>query len=120
MSHLDKRMFLFLLIIVVLFKLPIINMPYHWDALGGSIPGALWIYQHRFVPALGTLDFGHPQLFHEILAIIWSIFGYSIWLTHLVVIIFSFLGVYFTYRLGTDLKDRRTGIIAALLLFFSP
>lgn len=115
----SKLVVLLLFLIVFLFKLPIINMPYYWDGLG-TVCGALWIYQHGLIPVLGPHDFGHPPLVPEILVMIWSIFGYSIWVSHLVIIIFSFVGIYFTYRLGMELKNKRTGVIAALFLFFSP
>ncbi len=96
-------------------------MPYHWDALGGTVCRAHYIYQHGLNPLSGPFYYGgHPPLFYEILAITWSLLGYSIWITHLIAIIFSFIGIYFTYLLGRELKDRKTGIVAALLLFLSP
>jgi 4-amino-4-deoxy-L-arabinose transferase-like glycosyltransferase len=105
----------FFFLLVFLSKLPVINMPFHWDDLGGYINFALNIYR-----GIEMFPLVHPPFFFYLLALVWSIFGYSIWISHLVVILFSFLGVYFTYLLGTELKDSKTGFIAALFLFFSP
>lgn len=122
MLSFNKIIGLLFFLLVFLFKLPIINMPCHWDDLVHTLPGALFIYKHGFntVWIQQIERIGHPPLFFGILAFIWSIFGYSIWISHLVVIIFSFVGVYFTYLLGAELKDNKTGFIAALFLFFSP
>ncbi len=111
---------IFLFLIVLLFKLPIMNAPYHWDGMGGTVRGAVYIYQHRFIPFLGMFDFGHPPLLHELLALTWAAVGRSLWGSHLLIIIFSFLGVYFTYCIGRELSDQKTGMLASLLLFFSP
>ncbi|MBN1793964.1 MAG: glycosyltransferase family 39 protein [Candidatus Omnitrophica bacterium] len=118
-SHAAVQALLFFLG-VLLFKLPIINQPYYLDAISFNIPGALFIYCNRCIPLLGPFDAGHPPFVHETLAFVWAVFSYSRWISHLVIIIFSFLGVYFTYLVGVLLMDRKTGVIAALFLFFSP
>jgi len=108
-------------LIILLFKLPILNMPFHWDDLQGTLSPALYIYEQK----LGALSFrgydiGHPPFFYALLALSWWIFGYSLWVSHAIVIIFTFLGVYFTYLTGKELQAEKTGIVAAILLFFSP
>lgn len=119
----NKIIALLFFLTVLLFKLPIINTPFHWDDLGPTLAGAFFIYRHGFDAIWMSgprADIGHPPFFYDVLAAMWAIFGYSIWISHLVVILFSFLGVYFTYLLGTQLKDEKTGFIASLCLFFSP
>jgi 4-amino-4-deoxy-L-arabinose transferase-like glycosyltransferase len=69
---------------------------------------------------MGRDWWGHPPFFYGLLVLVWSLFGYSIWITHLVTIVFAFAGVYFSYRLGEELKSQEAGIIASLCLFFSP
>lgn len=112
----------FFFCLVVFLKLPVIRLPFHWDDLA-TMSTAIAIYKHWpnaiWMQDLGK-DIGHPPFFYGFLAFIWSLFGFSIWASHLVVIIFSFIGVYFTYLLGAQLKDRRAGLLGALLLFFSP
>ena len=114
-----KVVALFLFLVILLSKLVVINMPYHWDATH-VINRAVWMYQRKLSCISGPSDYGHPPLVHGILAVVWLIFGYSIWISHLIIIIFSFAGIYFTYLLGTELKNKKVGIIAALFLFFSP
>jgi len=109
-----------LFLLVLLLKLPIINTPHHWDSLGRDIPAAIWILEHNFNPFVGDLNVGHPPFTFELLALSFLIFGKSLSVSHLLVVLFSFLGIYFTYLLALHLFDEHVGIIASLLLFFSP
>jgi 4-amino-4-deoxy-L-arabinose transferase-like glycosyltransferase len=59
-------------------------------------------------------------LFFILLALAWTLFGQSLVVTHAIVVLFSFLGVLFTYLLGRDLVNHRVGFLASLLLLFSP
>jgi len=109
--------------LVLLCKLPVLDTPYLWDEV-------LWIgFAHRltdmdlwrvlpgFHPAF---SFGNrpPGLFLSA-AGLFQVFGSSIWLSHLLIAGFSFLGVYFTYRLGHLLYGFRAGLLACLCLFFN-
>ncbi len=68
---------------------------------------------------MGTF-FGHPPGLHASMAFLFKLFGQSIWLSHLFIVCFSFVGVYFTYLLGSHLFETRVGVCAALFLFFTP
>ena len=122
MSSKQYRFALCLFLLVFLMKLPIITMPLHWDDLDNYMAAAMHIYKHGFgsISSYGPNAGGHPPCFFVILALAWRLFGYSIWISHLVVIVIAFLGVYFTYLLGAELQDKKTGLIGALFLLVSP
>ena len=56
-----------------------------------------------------------PPLLFWLGAIFFRIFGISMFAFKLPTLLFSFLGIYSTYRLGRLTYDKRTGIIAALI-----
>jgi len=114
----DKKFFFFLLILVISLKSFTFNLPYHWDE-------NVYVYYARYYENYGPLSIppkhdGHVPFFMWILAFFYRIFGESTFLTHFIEAVFSFLGSYFVYLLGKFLFNRRVGIIASLLLFFSP
>lgn len=124
-KHEDRIIFLVFLIMILVFNFPILNVPYHWDVLTYVIHNGVWYSYHSFLsaPQTGTIDFhgtARMPFFFWILGLAYRIFGISLVVSHLIVLIFSFIGVYFTYLLGSELHNKKTGIIAALLLFFSP
>jgi len=56
-----------------------------------------------------------PPLLFWLAAISFNIFGVSIFAFKLPNLLFTFLGIYSTYRLGLLIFDKRTGIIAAII-----
>jgi 4-amino-4-deoxy-L-arabinose transferase-like glycosyltransferase len=56
-----------------------------------------------------------PPLLFWLGAIFFRIFGVSIFIFKLPNLLFTFLGIYSTYRLGLLIHDKQTGIIAAVL-----
>ena len=113
---LDHKIILLLFLMVILLKIPILNTPYYFDDIHEHNL-AVWISEHNFFPFPPLSDilyyYGHPPLFYEVLAIFYSIFGTAFWVSHISVILFSFLGVTFTYLLGSYLCNRKVGLIAA-------
>ncbi|MBU4349871.1 glycosyltransferase family 39 protein [bacterium] len=112
----DKMMIFIALFFLMLFlKLPILNMPYHWDAmcLMGEVHNVKVNY---FIPFCCYRFPVHPIFF----ACAWSIFGDSLLVSHLLNIFIASIGLYFTYLLGGHLFSKETGIISALLLLFCP
>jgi 4-amino-4-deoxy-L-arabinose transferase-like glycosyltransferase len=107
-------------LLVFAFKYDVLDDPYHWDALGGFVYISLDMYDHNFrlLPDVSR-QFGHPPLFYLSLALAWKIFGYSISLSHVYVLILGALGLFFTYKIGEKLFDPTVGIAAATLLFFN-
>lgn len=117
-------LFLFFSILVVSLKSSILNTPHYWDSLN-RIHNANWIKEHSFNPFLekdeGMLNAqGRPPFFLELLAVSFSLFGHSLIVSHLIVVLFSAMGVIFTFLLAEMLFSRRVGIISSLFLLFSP
>jgi len=62
----------------------------------------------------------HPPLFYLFMKVWTSIFGYSEVALRMPSVIFSLLTGWFVYLIGKQLKDKRTGIWAAVLFLFNP
>jgi hypothetical protein len=114
----DFLYFLSLLTLIIILKLPTMNLDYHWDetvfavqAKYHSIFGFFKIPPGRIV---------HVPFFIYFVALNYKLFGESSFISHFIVAIFSFIGAYFTYLLGKFLFNNKIGIIASLFLFFSP
>lgn len=120
-----KRIFniilpIFLFLLVLITKIPSFNLPYYWDDFNYVIPAVNHIFISQITPFLWEYGLGHPPLFYIFGGIIFKIFGDSLIVSHLIMIIFSFLSIYFTYLIGKRLFSKRVGIIAALMLLFTP
>lgn len=122
----DFLIHVFLFLIIFISKANIINLPYHWDELGAYISPTHWLAEGNLLRVLPGLHppytfFGHPPALYLSLAVIYEIFGETIWISHLFAIGFSFLGVSFTYLLANHLfNNRMIAIFASLFLFFTP
>jgi hypothetical protein len=120
----DLTAFVVFSAIVLLAKARTVNTPYYWDEIQWA-RFAYWLSDTnllRFIPGLHPPDTfrSHPPALYLSLAVLFKLFGQSIWLSHLVILCFSLVGVYFTYLLGAFLYGRKTGFFSALFLFFSP
>jgi hypothetical protein len=114
----DRVCFVVFLILVILLKLPTMNLDYHWDEVLYASQAKYYSIHGLFSTPPGIIV--HLPFFTWLLAINYRIFGESPFLSHFIVAIFSFIGVYFTYLLGKFLYNEKIGIMASLLLFFSP
>jgi len=109
-----------LFILVVLLKFPVLNLPHNWDSAAFA-EHTMIIYRNNMMPlTLNEIDIIHPPAIFEIVAFLYMIFGESPMISHSVILVFSFFGVYFTYLLGSYLYNRNIGVTSALLLFFFP
>jgi 4-amino-4-deoxy-L-arabinose transferase-like glycosyltransferase len=110
------------LILILGSHLFFLTTPLTGDARWGFVPGALKIEANNFNPLYDDmrLEGGHPPFFFELLAISYKVFGYSLLISHLIIILFSFLGVYFTYLLGSLLFNKKIGFLSGILLSFIP
>lgn len=119
----DIAIFFLFFIVIFIAKFNTLNTPYYWDEMGWT-SAAYWLSDVnllRSVPGFHdpTTFWGHPPALHVSLAALFKLFGESIWLSHLLILCFSFLGVYFTYLLGSFFYGRKAGIFSALFLFFT-
>jgi hypothetical protein len=111
-------------VLVLSLKSPILNTPHFWDSLN-RVHNAQGIESQSLNPFLEEGEDilkaqGRPPFFLELLALTWTVFGNSLFISHLVVVFFSFLGVFFSYLLGRLLFDPKIGLLSAIFLFFSP
>jgi 4-amino-4-deoxy-L-arabinose transferase-like glycosyltransferase len=114
----DRKYFVFLLLLVILIKFPTMSLDYYWDEVLYAAQAKYYSIHGPFAIPPGLII--HVPLFQWILAFTFKIFGEQPFMSHLVVAIFSFTGTYFTYLLGKFLFNKYLGIIASLLLLFSP
>jgi hypothetical protein len=115
--------FLLFLTAVLLSKSVTLNTPYYWDEMGWARK-AHWLSQQSLISSFPgfhspTAFWGHPAGLFFTLAVLFKLFGESIWLSHLLIAGFSFIGVYFTYLLAAFLYGRLVGILSAAFLFTS-
>ena len=123
-GHYDRLVFVVLLLIVFSSKFKVLTTPYYWDEMGW-IGAPHWLAERPLYESLPGLHppgtfYGHPPGLHVSMALLFKMFGESIWISHFFILCFSFLGVYFTYLLAKDRFGLFTGMFAALFLFFTP
>src|SRR3989344_19096 len=116
----EKIYILVLFLLIVLLNINNLNLPYYWDDFNYVIPAVDHVYKTTPTLFLWEYGLGHPPFFFNLAGIIFKIFGDYTFVGHLIIIIFSFLTALFTYFLGKELFSRKIGIIASLLLVFTP
>ena len=116
----DLVFLLFLLFLLILFKYPSLNLPYYWDGLNYIAPTIDKIYHGEINWDLLDSNRGHPLFLPFFIAFLFKIFGSSQLIANSAILFFSLLVLYFTYLIGKELFSRSVGIIASLLLMFTP
>ncbi|MDD4909212.1 MAG: glycosyltransferase family 39 protein [Candidatus Omnitrophica bacterium] len=95
---------------LILLNLPLLGVPYYWDAM------APLVQAHGIKGA----DYMHPALPCLITELFLRILNYATWVGHVVSLAFSSLTLIFTYKLGCLIGDKRAGLYSAVLLLASP
>lgn len=110
-------------ILIFLLHIPYLSLPYFWDELGQFVPAALDIlHGFAFVPHSTTPNV-HPPGVMSYLALVWSIFGYSIPATRVAMLLVGAVAVLATFLLAIELCKGIQGVPAfsvVLLLFTTP
>ncbi|MDD5178448.1 MAG: glycosyltransferase family 39 protein [Candidatus Nanoarchaeia archaeon] len=121
----DLAIIAILAILTLLSHIPFVNVPTLGDESIVLLQSHA-ILENKFNPNLGEyyntglgIDLGHPPLFYWIVALFLSIFGQYLWAAKLPIIIFSMIGVVYTFLLGKEIYNKKTGIMAAILVLFS-
>lgn len=102
---------------------PLLRMPFYWDELGQFVPAALDIYERGAWVPVTTLPNIHPPGLMALLAGLWKIFGYSIAVTRVSMLLLAALGVFLAFQLTLRLAGGVPGLpgfTTVLLLFTSP
>ncbi len=117
-SKSDRNAALFFLALVILLKFPTMALDYHWDAILYSRQALFYADNGPFAVPEGRI--AHVPLLQWITAIPFKIFGESPFVAHFIISIFSFIGVFYAYRLGKHLKGNGAGLIAAFFVLLLP
>lgn len=115
----------FFLFAIPLFALHLrlIDLPYFWDEHGQFIPTALDILRSGAWVAKSTVPNVHPPGVEAVLALLFKIFGYSIPLTRIAMLVWASFGLLFTFLLAIELSAHTRGapaFLPPLLLLASP
>lgn len=118
-------LFCFALFALPLFAihLPLIKLPFFWDELGQFIPTALDLFRHGFWIAHSTTPNVHPPGVEVYLVLWYEIFGYSISITRLAMLVLGAFGLLLTFLLAIRLSRGAPGapaFLPPLLLLVSP
>jgi len=118
--NLDLFFGFFILIVLIILKYKALSLPYFWDGLNYMIPTIDYLYKNTLTIFLWNYNLGHPPFFFLLVGALFKLFGDSQIVANSVVLFFSFLTLIFTYLIGKNLFNRKIGIIASLLLLFTP
>ena len=110
-------------LLLVAIHTPYLRMPYHWDELGQFVPASLDLfYFGAWIPKTTAPNI-HPPGLMALLAGVWGVTGYSIFVTRLVMLSLAALGALFAFLLAIRLGRGTTGapaFAAVLFLLASP
>ena len=94
--------------------LPIIRLPFFWDEHGQFIPTALDLLRGGAWIAHSTVPNVHPPGVEAYLVLWYKLFGFSIALTRLAMLLFASLGLLVTFLLAIELSQGTQGAPAFL------
>jgi 4-amino-4-deoxy-L-arabinose transferase-like glycosyltransferase len=98
--------------------LPLLGLPFFWDEQGQFIPTALDLLRHGAWIARSTVPNVHPPGVEAYLVLWYKLFGYSIALTRIAMLLFAALGVLLTFLLAIELSRGTQGAPAFLPVVF--
>ncbi|NCC72990.1 MAG: phospholipid carrier-dependent glycosyltransferase [Sphingobacteriia bacterium] len=123
-GYYHELILLLVIIALIVIKLPHLYLPYYGDEGFAFGPAVHLMYQNGPTILPGGLEpdysYGHPLLFHFLVASWMKIFGESIVVAKsfaLFVSILLLIAIFFT---GKTLFNKDAGLLAAILLFFQP
>jgi 4-amino-4-deoxy-L-arabinose transferase-like glycosyltransferase len=109
--------------ILLLSHIPLLNLPYHWDELGQFVPASLDLYHTGSLIPRTAAPNVHPPGVPLYLAAVWRIFGVSIPVTRIAMLMLASFGALFAFllaiRLGRESRGA-PGFLAVGLLLVSP
>lgn len=101
----------------------LLPLPFYWDETGQFVPASLDILRTGAWIPVSTIPNVHPPGVMAYLALVWSIFGYSIPATRIAMLLIAAFGALVTFLLGIELSRGATGapaFAALALLCVSP
>ncbi|HEX7360394.1 MAG TPA: hypothetical protein VF283_07865 [Bryobacteraceae bacterium] len=103
--------------------LPLLHLPFFWDELGQFIPTALDLFRHGAWIAHSTTPNVHPPGVEAYLVLWYGLFGYSIVITRVAMLVLGSFGLLLTFLLAIRLSRGTAGapaFLPPLLLLASP
>ncbi len=120
----------YLIVFWLLFAIPLflihiglLDLPYFWDELGQFVPTALDLLRTGSLIPHSTVPNVHPPGVEAYLAILYKVFGYSIPLTRVAMLLVASTGLLVTFLLAIELSPGTKGapaFLPPLLLLVSP
>jgi 4-amino-4-deoxy-L-arabinose transferase-like glycosyltransferase len=98
--------------------LPLVGLPFFWDEQGQFIPTALDLLRHGAWIARSTIPNVHPPGVEAYLVVWYKLFGFSIELTRVAMLLLAALGVLVTFLLAIQLSRGTEGAPAFLPVVF--
>ncbi len=92
------------------------DLPFFWDSIQLGARQADHIYQTASFLLPNEIDSGHPPGFGAYLALWWSVFGRSLWVSHLAMLPWVWLCLQQVYLLTTENLGKSRGLVALLIL----
>jgi 4-amino-4-deoxy-L-arabinose transferase-like glycosyltransferase len=108
---------------LILLHGPLLDIPFYWDEIGQFVPAALDLFRTGAWIPVSTVPNVHPPGVMAYLALVWSIFGYSIPATRLAMLLLAASGALVTFLLAIELARGAMGtpaFTAVALLCLSP
>lgn len=115
--------FLFLIEILVIIHLPLLGLPFFWDEQGQFIPTALDLLRNGSWIPHSTTPNVHPPGIAAYLVLWYKLFGFSITVSRVAMLLLACLGLFVTFLLALELTENSgmaPGFLASLLLLASP
>jgi hypothetical protein len=116
-------LFLLFTLMFAAFHLPLLKLPYFWDEQGQFVPTALDLLRDGAWVAHSTLPNIHPPGVEAYLVVWYKLFGYSILMTRIAMLLLAGLGLLGTFLLAIELSTKAAGapaFVPPLLLMVSP
>lgn len=114
----------FVIIALIVIKLPHLHLPYYSDEGFAFGPAVHLMYESgpSLLPGglIPDYSYGHPLLFHFLVASWMKVFGESIFVAKSFALLVSILLLITVFLTGKSIFNKETGLLAALLLFFQP
>jgi hypothetical protein len=118
-----------LLTVYVLLTIICLNNAYFWDNIQQTSKEAHWFYLNNFssllMPKYGT-DAGivgtgyHPPLIGIMTALLWKVFGYKLWVSHVFVLLWALLLIFNSWKLVQYIFPNKQNAWPLLLLLLEP
>ena len=115
--------FLICAALLIALHLQLLNLPFFWDEQGQFIPTALDLLRKGQWVAHSTLPNVHPPAVEVYLVIWYKLFGFSIPVTRVAMLMLAGAGLLFTFLLAIELSREADGapaFLPPLFLLFSP